>query len=157
MGREPPRFISKNNFSATELRLNIGHLHLRLLLWPTLHTIPSSLRIWPLLLTWQGAFRGALQAPYIDPYEEVHGNAIAVSAGCLKTVYVFHRQPRLQEARYRLSGMQNCLLGREWCVGGRHRDERHRRGHSPLRPKEMLTGRLEIRGMEFLSTQNKGE
>jgi hypothetical protein len=53
---------------------------------------------------------------YIDPFEVVHGNAIAVSAGCLKTAYVFHRQARLQEARYRLLGMQSCLT-REGMVG----------------------------------------
>jgi hypothetical protein len=58
-----PSFISRNNVSASELCLNNGHLHLRLLLWRTLHTIPSSLRIWSLLLTCQSAFRGTIQAP----------------------------------------------------------------------------------------------
>jgi hypothetical protein len=154
VGRGAPRFISKNNVSASELRRNIGHLHLRLLFWLP---IPSSSRIWPLLLRCQGAFRGALQAPYIDPYEIVHGNAIEVSAVCLKTVYVFHRQPRLQEARYRLSGMQSCLT-REGMVGWRRcRDKNHRPGHSPLRSSEMLFGRLKIRVMKILSTQNNGE
>jgi len=159
VGRGPPRFISKNNVSATELGLNNGHLHLILLLWHTLHTILSSLRIWPMLLTCQGAFHGALQAPYIDPYEVVHGNAIAVSAGCLKAVYVFHRQPRLQEAQKHDTDYPGCkavLLRREWWVGRWCRDESHRRGRSPLRPNEKISGRLETREVEFLSTQNSG-
>ena len=74
--------------SASELRLRIEHLHLILLLWHTLHTTPLSLRIWPLLLTCQGVFPGAIRAPYIDPYEIAHGNAITFFAGCPKTVHV---------------------------------------------------------------------